>query len=365
MSQKFNEPNKYEPIPIPLSQWLKEVRVRVIPILVFIISGLIVASNWTTRVATPDFMGKVYSEKAQLRAPLAGTLTDFRLEPFSEVEAGEVIGMVMITDPAIIEAQLAVVNARIEYLRNSREPEVDRERNILNYEGMKMDVMQERINLASLKIRKQRAEQVYKRISQLRASDLVSADEYEQAKSNYDLLSSEVTEKEILIDQISDRLDSVFPVLFNNQGEINPTMAAINVEAENLRLIEAELMPREIKAPIDGVVKMIYKKSGVVVTQGDLIAEIETRNPEFIIGYVRQPFLVTPEKGMAVEVRSRRSGRPSYSSQITDVGGHITTIDTLMLRPGMSFETGLPVKIPVSDEIALNPGEVVDMLLLP
>lgn len=367
MSQKFKNQNKYEPIPIPLSQWLKEIRVRVVPILVFIICGIIVGVNWTTRVATPDFMGIVYSDKAQLRAPMAGKLADLYIEPFSVVEEGEVLGRLVVADPSVIQAQLAVINAQIEYLRNSREPEIDMERNILNYEGMKMDVMQERIDLASLKIRKQRAQQVYNRVEKLWAANLTSDDEYEQAKSNLELLESEVAEKEVLIDQISDRLENLEVVLFSDQTTTNPTIAAINVQAERLRLIEAELMPREITAPISGVVKMIHKRNGVVVTPGDLIAEIETRDPNFIIGYVRQPFFVTPEVGMEVEVRSRRSGRPYFASEISDLGGHISYIDTLLLRPGVNFETGLPVKIALNKDvdITFTPGEVVDLILKP
>lgn len=365
MNQKFKNNSNLEPIPIPLSQWIREFRVRAIPILVFIAAGIVVYFNWTTRVVTPDFIGAVYADKADLRAPATGTLADIHLEPFQRVQGGDVVGRVVVADPAVIEAKLAVITAQIEYLRSSREPEMDRERNFLNYQGMKLDLMQEKIALSTLKINKLRVGQSLDRNKILYGSNLISSEEFELVQFEYDIIAKEIEEKELLIREAEAKLGLTSQFFDSDEGSLSPTLTAINVQAQNLRLIESELMPVEIIAPLDGIVRLSNRKNGVTVTKGDLIARIEASEPQFIVGYVRQPFTVQPEEGMKVEVRSRRAGRVSFISEITNVGAHISKIDTLMMRPGVNFETGLPVKIAISNEVNLFPGEVVDLILRP
>ena len=103
------------------------------------------------------------------------------------------------------------------------------------------------------------------------------------------------------------------------------------------------------------------------MSRGDSIMVIESRQPTHIIGYVRQPFSKTPQSGMDVQVRTRKANRLFFDSKIEDVGGHIRVLQRNLQRPGLTFESGLAVKIAVADSIDadLVPGELVDIVLAP
>ncbi len=354
---------KFEPVPIPLKQRLRELRVKVLPLAVFLIAGIVVASLWTQRTSSPDFVGQVYAEDAVLRAPSAGIVTGLTIAPFSTVKAGDVIGRILVVEPSVIEANLAFIRAEMEYLRISREPEVDRQRNRLNYEQMQLDLLSEKLDLASLNVRKTRARQALNRITPIWERGLESDEVYEQAVAEFELLDTEVREKEQIISGFEDRLRQFGETFRNDDGEESSTMAAINVQAERLRVVEAEMMPRELIAPVDGVVRLVHSGSGVSVTPGDTVAYIEASEPDFIIGYVRQPFARKPEPGMEVVVRSRSAGRSSYTSSIVSVGGRLSIIAPELQRPGLSFESGIPVKIAISEDATHTPGEIVDLIL--
>ncbi|MDR9418815.1 HlyD family efflux transporter periplasmic adaptor subunit [Gracilimonas sp.] len=151
-----------------------------------------------------------------------------------------------------------------------------------------------------------------------------------------------------------------------NFGDASATVnAAIDVLEKELTVVEEELKPRIIYAPITGKISNIYKGDGEFVRAGESIFGIESTEPKYILGYVRPPFTVKPEPGVKVQVRTRRPDRSYFASEITKVGGQIKFIERGLVRPGLNSESGLPVQIKVvhSEELKLYPGEYVDIVL--
>ncbi|MDX1637572.1 MAG: hypothetical protein R3281_06370 [Balneolaceae bacterium] len=122
--------------------------------------------------------------------------------------------------------------------------------------------------------------------------------------------------------------------------------------------------PRSVYAPFDGVISTIHQPNGSYVDAGAMMVELESEQPQHIVGYIRQLFKVEPEVGMPV-VSSRRPGQPTFLSNIVTLGGQAHLIEPQLQRPGMTTESGLPVEIAFSDsiDIPLRPGEIVDFEL--
>src|SRR5206468_3775800 len=142
--------------------------------------------------------------------------------------------------------------------------------------------------------------------------------------------------------------------------------AAIAVEESKLRLTEAELSPITLRAPIDGIVTVIYHLSGEAVTAGQPIVAVATLNPVRIVGYLRQPLLDDPPVGTRVEIRTRGFHREAGSARIIEVGTQLESIPvalagTLHLA---TTELGLPIDISLPANLKIRPGELVDITLL-
>jgi multidrug resistance efflux pump len=146
----------------------------------------------------------------------------------------------------------------------------------------------------------------------------------------------------------------------------DPLRAAIAVQESKLRLTEAELSPIVLKAPIDGIVSMIYHRSGEAVTAGQPILAIATLSPVRIVGYLRPPIMAEPQVGERVEVRTRGLHREVGWAQIVEVGAQLESLPATLLSPlkMASVEVGLPIDISLPANLKIRPGELVDITLL-
>ena len=353
----------YQKIPIPLSQRFKEFRIRLLPFFVFLVISLIVFNLWNHRISSANMSGKVIGVQAELRTPQGGYLTQLRTERFQNVRAGEVIAEVVTTDPKILEANLAVVLAEVEMIRLGLGPLDNQQRNMLNMEGMQMDLMKLRIELASSMIYQQRAEREYQRVNELYSGELVPEERYDRVKSERDVINMEIEQKTEMLETMQQRIRN----LDRNSDSLteSPVAAAIKVQEERLRLIEAELQPITLIAPIDGMVSRVFRNGGEQVIDGEMILTIHSPTPDFIIGYLPTPLRMEPEIGMPVIVRSQNSDRQEYDGQVMEIGVQVEDMAEVLNMQSQMIHTGLPIKISLADDAKLRPGEIVDLTLRP
>jgi multidrug resistance efflux pump len=155
-----------------------------------------------------------------------------------------------------------------------------------------------------------------------------------------------------------------------NKAEISkvstdPLAAAIAVQESKLRLTEAELSPRVVKAPIDGIVTTIFHRAGEAVNAGQPIVAIATLSPVRIVGYLRVPLAARPTVGMEVQVRTRGLRREVGKATVTEVGTQLESVPPTLLGP-INFANivqGLPVDISLPANLNILPGELVDITL--
>jgi len=356
-----------EKIPVPAKLRWREIRVRIFPFLIFVLVAGVVMWLWRDRVEATTMIGRVVGKQAEVRSPQSGSLADMTLNAFDRVQAGDVIARLVTTDPQLMQAELAVVLAQIELIRLSRDPFVDQERNLLNYESMQVDLMENRARLGMARIRKQQALREFERLESMDERGLTAQEMLERARTEYEALQEEVVVIEELVDRLQARLERFdLDKVRDHWDENDPLAAALKVHERTLERIEAEMMPVTLRAPVSGQVAQVFRLSGEFVDQGEPILRIHAPQPDYIVGYIRHPLFIQPEPGMEVLVRKQGRDRHEAIMEIESVGVQMETVEEFTsLFPEQPFETiGLPVRIALNHELDLRPGEVVDMRLM-
>lgn len=359
---------QYEPIPIPLKQRLREIRVRVLPLIVFIGTAIAVMSLWSDKISAPGFIGEVIADYSIVSSPNDGTIVLFTREPFEYVEKGDLLGYVAPKDSTLLSVQLGLIQSEIDFIQESMDPLMNQQRNRMDFESLKVDEIETRISLAQAEINYQRVFAEHSRALDLREKNLISEQEYEMIKAELDVLTTSISSYHELADYLQNQLTSLEEDgLYLQQNRKDPILAAINVQEQRMESLLAESSPVPFYAPISGVISIIHHRENEFVRTGNPILQIESTEPAYVVGYVRQPFTVVPHEGMPVQIRSRKADRAFYMSEIEQLGGHIQLIANNLQRPGIAYESGLPVKISVvnSREFSLTPGEIVDIVLRP
>lgn len=357
---------RYDPIPIPFKQRLRELRVKFLPVVVFLFCGLIVATLWNEKVSSPGMIGKVVSDSSRVATPDNGILANFYYKTFDYVEQGELLGQVHRADTLLLNAMIAEIRSEIDLITESLGLTAGEQRTRINLEELKIEMINTRIALAETELIRHRSRSEFNRASELWQRELISDMEYEIAETELELLNVQVREYEELIDYLSDRIEELEDFTgYRTRADRDPVLAAITIQEQRVARVMAEVAPKPVYASISGVISHIHFHAGDYVRAGEEIMKIESREPTYIIGYLRQPFSVEPTSGLEVEVRTRKPGRAFFSSRIEEVGGHIRTLEPNLQRPGAMFESGLPVKISIADrgDIQLTPGEIVDIVI--
>jgi multidrug resistance efflux pump len=362
-------PDPRAQIRIPMRRRWNLARVRWLPALVLIAGFGAVAFLWRGNVASLTILGQAEPVVSEVSCYKPGVLAELNVTRFQRVKAGDPVGRVLVTEPSILASSLAVIQAEIEELRVNLKPVIAQQRNAMDYDQLRLDWMRQRAQLATARVSLDLAEAEYRRMDALFKDKIVSERVYEQARAARDRLQKEVEELGKLVGEGETNLQSL---QVTNKAEISrvstdPLAAAIAVQESKLRLTEAELSPRVVKAPIDGIVTTIYHRAGEAVNAGQPIVAIATLSPVRIVGYLRVPLAARPTVGMEVQVRTRGLRRELGKATVTEVGTQLENVPATLLGP-INFANivqGLPVDISLPANLKILPGELVDIMLPP
>lgn len=361
--------DRLPPIPTPPSQLWRQVRLQYLPVLVFVIGLLAAAIIWTRWVAPPTLVGEAEAVRTELRSAQAGRLEGLRVELLQPVKAGQTLGHVLVNEPRVLAASLAVIRAEIEMMRTTMDPVVGQQRAALDLEQLQLEWMKSRVELAELRGSLHQAESTLTRTAQLHRSKLVTDDEYDLALNARDTLAARVAGQQELITQLEPRLRA----LSSDQGGVPSATvglaAAIKHKEEELKLLEAQLGPVPLVAPIDGVITSLTRRTGEMVAAGEPILQITAARTERIVGFVRQPLNLEPKPGMLVEVRTRTFHRQTGTATVAQVSQQLEPILPSLLAAmrlpvsNVPTEFGLRVHISPPTGLTLRPGEQVDVII--
>lgn len=307
----------------------------------------------------PQMVGEVEMIASTVVAGESGLVVEMKTERFARVKKGDAIAEIRTSDPESIQIALEAVSTELQVLKTRLTQ--DQQRILQDYEQLRLNAFNERVELATSKVELEFARSELNRIRKLHVEKLVSEDQFDQAEAIAKSRQVEVDERTRLVQEIDEGLKRLTP------ADSDKFTAAITDSIESaIAAQEAKLnLSRKsvtLRAPIDGIVSEIHHLVGERVLEGDAIVTITATDPQHIIGYLRQPIVFDPQIGDSVEVRSRSDRKKVGTAKVLKVGEAIEPISKkLVIQESMGSRAGLPLLISMPDDVALFPGEVVDL----
>ncbi len=363
-------PSAPRPIPMPPAQRWRELRQRHLPWVVFGGGVWAAVLLWAHAVAPAAFVAEVEVVQADVRCPQAGRLRDLPVAVLQTVSEGMVLGYLDPVEPAVREHSLGALRAEIEYLRTSLEPVVGQQRAELAADRLQLDWMRERVGLAALRAQSLEAADQLARVEQLYRQRLATEASYLTARHLHEGLEAQLAEQAQLVERLQ---PAIARAAAPADAGVAPRpqaalAAAIQVQEEKLRLVEAQLAPIPLRAPFAGIVAQLHHRSGETLLAGDAVVALAAPQPARLVGFLRQPLNFEPRVGMRVELRTRTSQRQVGYAVIEQVGSLLEPIPPSLLaatnRPPGTLEKGLRVLIGLPAGFPVRPGEWVEVILL-
>ena len=350
------------PIPSPPAHVWRQFRVNVLPPVSFVIVLLLTVWLWSVNMVNPLLFGTAESRQADVLSPVDGRVVKLLVEQYQQVKAGDLIAVVDAVKPEVLTNTVAMIRAEIEAIRADAGFDAGDK---VRYAQFQLDWMQQRAELASLKVSLAWAEAEFERISRLMKESISFQEEYDTAKRDLEDAKAQIAEKQALVDQSGQTIKRLNPDTFD--PDTAAVRAAIAVAQQQLKLAESELQPVYLTAPITGQISKVNKFADSIVATAEVIASISDPQVDRIIGYVSQPIRLEPKVGMAVEIRTRGAQRMIGRAQITHVGPRIELFTAPLRIRGMGAaqERGLPFVVSLPPDMKLLPGELVDVTILP
>lgn len=361
-------PSSLPPIPTPLPQRLRHLRLRVLPGLIIAVCVVIIATLWRTNISAPQIVGQAEPTLANLSSYKSGTIASLNVSRFQRVRSGEELCKVLVADPKVIESSLAVIRAEIDSLKATMQPLIQQQRNAVNYAQLRLDWMNHRADLASARVKLQLAEIEYQRTESLFKDRLVSESERDTAKASRDAYREQVDALAKLVADGEENISNMQPDGVEQMSHLtsDSMRASIAVQESKLQLTEAELAPVILRAPMDGTISAIYHQSGESVTAGEPVLAISSDSPVRIIGYLRPPNLDAAKVGMKVRIRTRDTHRETALAQILEMGTQLETPPPALANPvHPNADLALPVEISMPANFRVRAGELLDIALVP
>jgi multidrug resistance efflux pump len=308
-------------------------------------------------------VGEAELVRSEVKAIRAGRITEVSVRPMQHVAAGEQIARLHPVDPAVLAASVAVIRAEVDFQRASLGPELGPRRLVLHAARLRLDWLRERVTLAGQRVQLQQAEVELARLHPLRTQGTVSEQAFDAARLLRDRLAASTSAQQELVESLAPSVADL-PSAPEDGHEV--LAAAVRLQEQRLHLVEAQLAPIVLTAPIAGVVSSLPIAEGVLLTEGSLAATITSTKPTRIVGHLRQPLSCEPREGLRVSVRSRSGDRITAETTVVEVGRALEpvapTVLALFNRANVP-ELGLRVQLALPPALHLHPGEQVDVVI--
>lgn len=355
------------PIPIPARHHWREFRIKRLPLVTFCAALLAVVFIWKDHIAAPSFTGEVETIRANVISTLPGLLVEMNVERFEKVSKGQILGKVYPADPELLKSALAAVEIELRTLQ--AQIVLNQDRNKVNYEQVRLDLLSQRVELATAKVNLQFAENELRRATLLHDEKILSDSLYETAQDFRDVRREEVKEKTKLVAEMEKSLSA----LNTEENSHSPTNSSLR---EAIAAQEAQLLLKEgpitLTAPIAGVITALNHHSGERLVAGLPILTITSPQANRIIAFARQPLQRIPQVGDRVQVRTRSNPRKTGMSSVMQVSSGID----VMVAPqnnserdfptalGNPMERGLAFSVAMPEGMSVYPGETVDLIVI-
>jgi len=356
-------------IKMPVAQRWREFRMRYLPIGVFLIAGVMAFILWQQTVVGPTMIGEVEAVQIAITTPDAGYVAKLNVRPMQVVKAGDVIAEVVSTDVRLMSSQMQDMRSRIAMSQLEIGSIVDRERIAFDFQNLSMNTLRFRADLAAARAELPTLEGSLLRAEQGWKDRVVPYNDYQLALLLRDSVKARIAELEKLVAEAEKRLEQAGSVAgsFTNFASVHSLPDAIQRLATERQAVEdVRRAPLLLRAPIEGTIGEIRRHAGENVAANDVIVTIHKLTGDRIMTYLRQGIVEPPRPGAPVTVRCRTHAHEEGKAKVEDVGYRFEVItNQALLRPGVSFERGMPVGITMPESLRsiLRPGELVDLAI--
>lgn len=347
------------PIPTPPAQRWREFRIQALPLLTFVGVLACVVLLWRSYVLPTNIVGEVETVRANIISSVPGTIKELKVTRFQRVKAGEEIAVISLMDTETLQASLRTIQADMKLMRARME--LDIIRNTQGYEAARLEYLKERVDLNIERVNQRYFQSEVDRLYTLLTNNppLVDKTTYEIALRQAAAAATNVLERETYL---VEREKSLPRQVSNIQQADDVILEAIKAQEEQLRS-EGQFV--SLKSPIDGMVSAVNFLQGQKVVANSPIAMISAIQANRIVGYIRKPFSIIPKPGDTVQIRRQSFKREVVNSTVLEVSGQLEPISLTLIPPASGTkiaELGLPFAVSIPADLALIPGEPVDLL---
>jgi multidrug resistance efflux pump len=355
------------PISAPPGLLWREFRVRFLPALFFLGVAATAVTIWRSYLQPVTVVGQVETNTATVISIQDGTLVELTVSLLDRVSKDQVIGRVSVADQALTQASLEAIAADLRLMQARMD--LDRVRNRDSYTRQRINLLAEKTALAIAKVQLTQAKAELDRATELFEKKLIPQGVglgqggvfgVEVAQRDYDALRTDIEHRTQLVSQLEEEIRVLERAGATNLVERDPVVeAAIVAQQEALSL---QNKPINLKAPVDGMVSLIFKQPGEKLVRGTPILTLSPLTSTRIIGHLRQPINRVPTTNDLVVIRSRSSPHRTASAAILKIGTQLEPINPFLISPdGIRQEIGLPILVAIPPELQLRPGEYVDL----
>lgn len=351
------EKDKLPPIPTPASQRWREFRIQVLPFVVFLSILTCIVYLWKSYVQPVGVIGYADTNLVNVTSLQDGMISELFVERFQSVTNGQIIAVVVNTDPELIIAQVESVKADIKMLaaRNA----VDQQRTDQAYREFRQELLKLFVDQATDQINAILASNEVQRVEAQFKAGILSLAALESERAKRDAYAAALEERGKQMTDLQKSLDDL--AAKEKNGEPDPFAEGIDKKTMELQLM---LKPSHLKSPINGMVSMVHHVKGERILRGMPIVSINDPETRRIIGYVRQPVTRVPSTNDFVTISTRTQPRQTARSQIIHVGAQLEPINpALLAADSKRMEVGLPIVVAVPVGIRLVPGEYINLVI--
>jgi multidrug resistance efflux pump len=347
------------PIPTPPAQRWREFRIQALPILTFIGVLFCVVILWRGYVVPTSIVGEVESTHANVISSVPGTIKELKVQRFQRVKAGDEIAQISTMDAETLQAALRAIEADLKLMRARMQ--LDVERNIQSYESYRLDYLNERVDLNLERVRSRIYDAELARQQQLLTNGpnrLIDLTTYDAARLLAESARTNLVEREKYLAEKEKTLPQLAPGTKADEAILEA------IKAQEAAL-QAESGTVTLKSPIDGMVTSVAQYAGSKIVENIPIVTISATSSTRIVGYLRRPWNPIPKPGDTVQIRRQSPKREFAQGTVLEVSGQLEPIafNLIPITTGGTNELGLPFAVSIPAELALIPGEPVDLIL--
>jgi multidrug resistance efflux pump len=381
---------------IDISGYPFRLRHHVLPVVVWLFAVFCVVGLFSRRTQRFEVLGIAQSRVVQISANCPARLVNVPVSLFDKVTEGQtlaVINTVLDNEQprGRLQAQLATVLAEIEHLTAQLVPtqdnfaaeKTDRQVNrIIDSRRFSVDVENARLDILRLKALIETDRITLKDLAlevkiseELLRQEVVAPYELQKTKAQYDTLAKKISENEQLLVQANTALEHTIqrrdeyyqhePHQSSVEGVLDVVRKAIRVQERRMDevLLQIEALDVnqaiELKAPFDGVISQILRRSTEAVLAGEPILTLTESGPTEIVAYVSEEQVNNVREGMEVELIKSSEPARIIRSRITYVGPVVEQLPVRLWQSPNLPQWGRPFLIEAPPEIELVTGEVI------